>query len=307
VSKLFATGPQADRIGVGILCGLTTFFIFSSIDAIVKWIGGTYSVFMITFMMSAFAMLPTGALIARSGGVASLRPRSPWLVTIRALLMTVATLSTYTAFKTLSIAETYTLIFTSPLIVTAFSVPLLGEKVGWRRWVAVAVGFVGVLVMLRPGLRPLGFGHLAAFTTALTFGLGALILRKGGNESSSAMLTPMVVIKGLICGVLLLAIEDAWRTPTWPDLGLMALAGLLYGVAHTFFIFAFKYAPASVIAPFQYTQMIGAVFYGFVLFGSVPDGYLLAGAAIVMGSGIYIAMREKTLHAKPSADSEIHQ
>ncbi len=283
---------QADRIGFGILCCIGTFFIFSTNDAVVKLLGGRYSAFMITFGMSLFALLPNAALVAATGGLAGLRPRSPVLVMVRAVLMLVATLGTYTAFKTLSIAETYTLVFTSPLIVTALSGPVLGEHVGWRRWLAVAVGFAGVLVMLRPGVNPLGFGHLAAFASAATFGLSSLILRRGGNETSSALLTPMIVVKGAGCGLLMLVIEGSWGMPTLPDLGLMAFIGIGYGVAHILLIIAFRHAPAAVVAPFQYLQMVGAVFYGVLLFDTWPDVYTVLGSAIVMASGIYIGMRE---------------
>ena len=290
-------GGGGDRVGFGVLLGGATFAFFGTIDATVKWLSAGHSVFLITFFLSIGAMLPVAVLVSATGGVRTLRPRSPTIVMIRAVLMLIATLTIYLAFRTLSIAETYTLIFTGPLIVTVLSVPLLGERVGWRRWLAVIAGFAGILVMLRPGVNTLGIGHLAAFTSALTFALNNIILRRSGAETSSALLAPMIVVKAIGAGILMVVFGVA-DFPPWPDLGLMILCGLMYGCAHTMLIFAFRFAPAAVVAPFQYSQMVWGVIYGILIFGDWPDATMYVGALIVIGSGIYIALRERA-HRRP--------
>ncbi len=303
---LQGAGVGRDRVGFGVLLGGATFALFATIDAMVKWLSAGYSAFLITFVLSIGALLPVVVLVAVTGGVRTLRPRSPWIVLIRAVLMLIATLSIYLAFRTLSIAETYTLIFTGPLIVTVLSVPLLREAVGWRRWLAVALGFAGILIMLRPGMNTLGWGHLAAFMSALTFALNNIILRRSGAETSSALLAPMIVVKAIGSGILVLAF-DAGAVPEWRDLGLMILCGFLYGGAHIMLIFAFRYAPAAVVAPFQYSQMVWGVAFGILIFGDWPDTAMYAGAAVVIASGIYIAIRERVRHRPAPPPLELKQ
>lgn len=291
-------GGGRDRIGLGITLAVLTFVVFSTNDVIVKWVSGGYSVFLIAFIVSGFALLPTVAIVAATGGLSSLKPRSPALVLTRAVLLLISTLAIYTAFRTLSMAETYTLVFTAPLLITLLSVPMLGEKVGWRRSLAVVIGFGGVLVILRPGVQTLGLGHLAAFICALTYSLSALILRRSSGETANAWLFPMIIVKATATALLVTAV-DGWVVPEAGDLALMAVAGLCYGSGHFLIILAFRMAPAAVIAPFQYSQMVWAVVFGITVFGDWPDGYTLAGAAIIVGTGIYIALRE---NAKKAAE-----
>ncbi len=289
-------GARPDRIGLGLALAVLTFATWSTNDAIVKWVSGGYSVFLIVFVITGFAVIPAAALVGATG-LRSLRPRYPLVVLVRAVILLASTLCIFTALRSLTMAEAYTIVFTSPLIITLLSVPVLGEKVGWRRSVAVAVGFAGVLVMLRPGMQTLGTGHLAALGCALTYSAGALIVRRYGAEAPAAMLTPMVAVK-LAASAILVTVVDGWVMPNLVDLLLMAAAGLCYGTGHILFILAFRYAPAAIVAPFQYSQMVWATVFGIVLFGNWPDGFTLLGATVVVGSGLYIAARENTLRKR---------
>src|SRR5262249_7894810 len=151
--------------------GLTvlSFTLFSSSDTLAKLLMERYPVGEIAGLSSCFALLPVALMVARERGWRALKPRRPLLVALRALLTAASTLLFYVAIGRLPLADAYALVFTGPLWVTALSVPLLGEQVGWRRWLAVAAGFAGVLVALRPGFGGFGPGQIAALVAALSF------------------------------------------------------------------------------------------------------------------------------------------
>lgn len=285
-----------DRVGRGIFFAIATFACFSTADAMVKLLSGGYSVVQIYFVTTLFAAIPIAALVWFSGRPIVLRPRFPKAVALRTLLLAIDMGGAYIAFSRLPLATAYTLIFAGPLVVTALSPLLLGESVGRHRWTAVAVGFLGIVVVLRPGIAPLDIGYLAAFSAACAFGLALIITRQiGGRESDTAMLVWMIVGKGAISGVLA---PFAFVPIAMHDLMLMAAVGLLAGIAHIFVVQAFKQAPPATVAPFQYTQMIWAVIYGFLIFGDVPDAYVITGLALVTASGLYILWREQVVRRR---------
>jgi drug/metabolite transporter (DMT)-like permease len=285
-----------DRIGRGILFAIVTFACFSSADAVVKVMSAEYSVLLIYFVTTAFAALPIAALVWFSRRPIVLRPRFPKAVAARTLLMACDTFGAYLAFSRLPLANAYTLIFASPLIVTALSPWLLGESIGRHRWSAVVVGFIGILVVLRPGSASLDIGYLGALGSACAFGIALIITRQiGGRESDTAMLTWLIVGKLIVSGAFL----PISYTPMAPaDFLLMALAGLFVGVAQICIVQAFKLAPPATVAPFQYTQMLWAALYGFLLFGDVPGAYVIAGSGLVVLSGLYILWREHVVHRR---------
>lgn len=296
------TAPTAhptsgDHIARGIACALIAFAIFSWADAGVKWLTDRYSVFQIIFVSNLFTLIPVAFLVYREGGLHTLRPRHPVLVGLRSILLAIDMVLVFYAFTELPLADAYSLIFAVPMVVTALSVPILGEHVGWRRWTAVVVGFIGVLIVLRPGLAELKLGHISALSSALFFALSLVLVRRiGRDESPGGMIFWMVVA--------LLAIS----APVMPrvyvpmpaaDLGLMAVLGLLSGAGHLMLIRAFRLAPSAIVAPFHYSQMIWAVIFGLLLFGDVPDRWVIAGSAVIIGSGLYILWRE-TVRARVS-------
>jgi len=281
-----------DRIGRGILFSIATFACFSSADAAVKFLSADYSVLLIYFVTTAFAALPIGALVWFGGRPIIIRPRFPKAVALRTLLLTLDTFGCYLAFSRLPLANAYTLIFAAPLIVTALSPWLLGEAVGRHRWSAVVAGFAGILVVLRPGLAPLDVGYLGAFGSACAFAVALIITRQiGGRESDTAMLFWLIVGKLVVSGFFL---PISFEPIIAGDLMLIALIGLLVGCAQICIVQAFKSAPPATVAPFQYTQMLWAVFYGFLVFGDIPDVFVITGSALVVASGLYILWRERT-------------
>lgn len=285
-----------DHIGRGILFSVATFACFSSADAVVKLLSAGYSVLLIYFVTTAFAALPIAALVGVSRRPIVLWPRFPKAVAARTLLLACDTFGAYLAFSRLPLANAYTLIFASPLIVTALSPWLLKEAVGIHRWSAVVVGFAGILVVLRPGMAPLDIGYLGAFGSACAFALAMVITRRiGHRESDTAMLTWLIVGKLVVSGVFL---PISYLPIPAFDLLRMALVGLFVGVAQICIIQAFKLAPPATVAPFQYTQMLWAALYGYVIFGELPDRFVVTGSGLVVLSGLYILWREHVVHRR---------
>lgn len=291
-----ATSPSRSAVhvsGSALAIAFATFAIFSAADAIVKWLSADYSVPQITFITTLFACIPIALLMLRGGGIRTLRPRRPGLVALRAILMAVDTALVYFAFSRMPIADTYAIVFAAPLLVAVLSVPLLGERIGWRRSAAITVGFIGVLVVLKPGFAELGLGHVAALASALLFALGLILLRRIGSQESSASLLLSVMLALLaLTGP---ALPFGHRPPALPDLGPMAICGLAIGTAHFTLILAVRRAPAAMVALFQYSQIIWAVAYGLALFGDRPTASIIVGSLIIVGSGLYVLLRESQL------------
>lgn len=280
-----------DRIGRGIFFSAATFACFSTADAIVKGLSTGYSVLLIYFVTTVFAAIPIALLIWRSRRPLTIRPRHPKAVALRTLLLALDTFGAYLAFSRLSLASAYTLIFAAPLIVTALSPLMLGEAVGRHRWSAVVLGFLGIVVVLRPGLEPLDIGYFAALGSATVFALALLVTRQiGRDESDTAMLFWLIVGKLFISGLFL---PFVYKPIAFGDLGLMAVIGILVGGAQICIVQAFRLAPPATVAPFQYTQMLWAVFYGYLFFGDIPDRFVIAGSGLVVASGLYILWREQ--------------
>jgi S-adenosylmethionine uptake transporter len=286
-----ATGElTGDRIPRGIAFALGAFTIFSCADAGVKWLSATHSIFQIIFMSTVFALVPVAGLIMGEGGLGALRPRHPWLVALRALLLAIDMVFVFYAFTKLPLADAYTMLFTAPMLVTALSVPLLGERVGWRRWSAVAVGFGGVLVVLRPGFAELNLGHIAALASSSFFALSLIVARRIGNsETGSTLLISLMAALLIVSGP---ALPAVYVSSSLSDLAMLAGLGLLMGLGHLGLIQALRLAPSNVVAPFHYSQIVWAVIFGLLLFGDRPSAWVIAGSTIIIVSGLYILWRE---------------
>jgi S-adenosylmethionine uptake transporter len=229
-------------------------------------------------------------MLAADQALANLRPRHPWLVAARTLAMVVSMAAAFYAFSVLPLAETYALLFATPLLITALSVPILGETVRLRRWIAVLVGLLGVLIVLRPGYISFNAGHGAALLAALGASFSAIIVRRIGPEERSAVL----VLYPMLANVAVMALVLPWVYVPMPlgDLGLAALIGFIAPVAQMLWIAAYRAAPAALIAPIQYSQILWAVPFGFFLFGDMPDRWVAAGAFLIIASGLFILWRE---------------
>jgi len=266
------------------------FGLFATHDAIIKALGQDYSVFQIIFFAMLFAFIPMSILILADQTSANFRPRHPWLVIARSLLSLTAMSAAFYAFVTLPLAEVYALLFATPLLITALSVPLLGETVRARRWAAVFVGLIGVIIVLRPGATAFSPGHLAALCSALAASLATIIVRKIGSEERSVVL----VVYPMLSSILVMGgtLPFVYQPVELPSLGLMAAVGLLSVIAQLCTISAYRFAPAAVVAPTQYSQILWATGYGVIFFSERPDTMVALGAAIIIASGIFIVWRE---------------
>ncbi|MCC1482645.1 DMT family transporter [Roseibaca sp. Y0-43] len=272
---------------------LLAFALFSSHDVIVKSLGGDYSPFQIVFFSVLLGLPLAMLMLMRDRTDGNLLPRYPGWTALRTVAAVVTGVSVFYAFSVLPLAQTYAILFATPLLITLLSVPVLGERVGWRRAGAVLVGLAGVLVVLRPGQETeLGLGHLAALLGALGGATASIIVRKiGAEERNVVLLLYPMMANFLVMGA---ALPFVYRPMPLADFGAMAAMSVLALLASLCVIAAYKRAPAFQIAPMQYSQIIWAVLFGALFFGEAVDLYTILGAAIIIASGIFILVREET-------------
>ncbi len=276
----------------GALFGLAAFGIFSTHDVVVKYLGGAYSPFQIIFFSVLFGFPVVAIMLMRDMTDANLRPRHPWWMALRTLMAVLTTIAAFYAFSTLPLAQVYAVIFAAPLLITVLAVPMLGERVGWRRSSAVAVGLLGVILVLRPGATEFELGHIAALTAAVGSALGAVIMRKiGGEERSAVLLLYPMMANFLVMGALM---PFFYQPMPALHLGLMALIAVMGFLGGMALIAAYRNARAVIVAPMQYSQIIWATIYGAVFFGESVDRNTAIGALVVIASGIYVVLREDT-------------
>jgi drug/metabolite transporter (DMT)-like permease len=214
----------------------------------------------------------------------------PKLQILRGLILLCANICFFYAISIIPLAKALTLAFVAPLIVTAFSPMLLGEKVGVRRWTAVIIGFIGSLVVIRPGFLEINLASLAALGTGIMYGFYLIITRKL-STSDNPLLT--LLLTGLVGGVIVsFIVPFIWVKPTLNQWSMMAGIGIFACIGHLFLILSLKYADASKLAPLGYTEIIPNVIIGYYFFGNFPDNWTFLGLSIIVISGIYISRRE---------------
>jgi S-adenosylmethionine uptake transporter len=287
--SLFKGFSQSSFLGPAL--ALTAFALFSAHDVIVKTLGGNYSAVQIVFF-SALLGLPFALLMLMYDGTDSnLRPRRPGWTALRTATTVATGVSVFYAFSVLPMAQTYAILFAAPLLITILSVPMLGEKVGWRRIMAVIVGLLGVLIVLRPGQGDgLGLGHAAALFGAFTGALGSIIVRKIGHQERNIVLLLYPMMGNIV--VMGLALPFVYHPMPGSDFGAWVAMALLAFIASLMVIAAYKRSAAVRIAPMQYSQIIWAAIFGAIFFAESLDLYTVVGAAVIIASGVYIVLRE---------------
>src|SRR5436853_2264426 len=286
--ELAESGARSTLAGVGLM--LAGAFLFSVNDALGKWLLADYSVGELLLMRSAAGLILLAPLI-RQTGIAGFRsaPR-PGLQIVRVILSTVEVALFFLAVSQLPLADTKTFYLAGPIYVTALSVVLLGEAVGWRRWTAVFVGFAGVVLALRPSSASFTPPVLIALAGSVTFAFLMIVTRMLRET------TDTVLVAGQIGGTFVfgaLTAPFSWVTPSPRDLVLLTLFGVLAMLALACVNRSLKLAPASVVAPYQYTLIVWAIVLGYLVFGDVPDLAMLVGAAIIIAAGLFIFWREQ--------------
>ncbi|MCV2449206.1 DMT family transporter [Paracoccus sp. DMF] len=276
----------------GALLALLAMGIYSTHDVIIKLLGETYPALQILFFSALLSFPPLAVLLLRDPTHGTLRPRNPFWVGLRSICIVGSGVGGFYAFSTLPMAQVYSILFAAPLLVTVLSVPLLGERVGLHRWAAVVAGLCGVLVVLRPGMTPLGLGHLAALMGATATALSAIAVRKLGRSERTVILLLWPMIGNfLLTGA---SLSFAYRPMLAGDLALTGVIAVLGLAAGFLLILAYQAGEAANVAPMQYSQMLWAIGFGWLLFDERPDAMTLLGAGLIIGSGLYILMRERT-------------
>jgi len=286
---------SANTVPRGIASMLLAVAIFSCMDALIKWLSATYPTIEIVFFRSSFAFLPLLPALLR-GGRAALRTRRPLTQAGRAGIGLVSMVGFFYAFRVMPLADVFGIAFSAPIFVTALSVPMLGETVGIRRWSAVVVGFVGVLVMLRPDTGLFASASWIALFATILYALGQIFVRDLTKTETTACIVFYVTLTTTIVSGL--AMPFLWVTPSLRDAPLLAAVGILGGVAQLAFTRAFRLAPAAVISAFDYTGLLYASVIGYYVWGDIPTATFLVGAAIVIASGLYILYRGTKLAAQ---------
>ncbi|MBC7144393.1 MAG: DMT family transporter [Thioclava marina] len=285
-------GGKSNARGAGL--GLLSMAIFATHDVIIKHLGQTYSPVQIVFFAALLSFPLLSVILLNDKREGSLRPVHPGWVIARVITTVVTGLCAFYAFSTLPLAQVYPLLFAMPLLVTVFSIPLLGEKVGIHRWAAVILGLIGVVIVVRPGQSDLALGHFAAMTAAVTGALASVIVRRIGSEERSVVLLLSPLLGNVIA--MGLSLPFVWVPLQLPDLGLMAVIAI-FGLTASFLqILAYRAGEAAIVAPMQYSQILWAIFYGWVFFHESVDLPTLIGAGVVIASGLYIVFREATAH-----------
>ncbi|MEK9280398.1 DMT family transporter [Bradyrhizobium sp. ISRA442] len=270
---------------------LLSIFLFSFGDAIGKFIVATYSVGQLLLLRACAALLVLSPLIWRQRHD-FLRLERPWLQLFRVTLSTLEVAAFFLATVYLPLADVITYYLAGPIFVTAMSALFLGEKVGWRRWTAILVGFCGVLIALRPSAQTISLPALIALGGSLSFATLMLITRSLRKTPDIVMASSQFVGTFLL-GAALSAFH--WVPPTRGSLVIFALAGCVSVTALFCVNRSLKLAPASVVVPYQYSMIVWAVIFGFAVFGDVPQVATIIGAAIIIGAGLYIYLRERDL------------
>lgn len=274
------------------LFALAAFGLFASHDAIIKSLGGSYSPFQIVFFSVIFTFPLTTFYLMGDRTSATLLPRNPLWIALRTVSAVITTVCAFFAFKLLPLAQVYAILFATPIIITILSIPILGETVRLHRWFAIIFGMAGVLITLRPGTVELELGHMAALAAACFGALSAIIVRKiGSGERALIFILYPLAANFILMGALL---PRFYQPVPFGDLALSALAAVLSFSGMLFTIAAYRIGSASVVAPMQYSQIVWASAYGALFFGEMLDLYTSIGAAVVILSGVYIVVRERS-------------
>ncbi len=285
-----AVGIGQDRPTLGIMLMVVGVGIFALMDAVVKWLTTDFSITQIVAMRSWFGLPILLLLVHMDGGISALKTKRPGAHFFRYILVVVMSFSFFWVLSQMKLADAIAITFASPILTAVISVIFLKEAVGLHRWSAILVGFIGVLIMLRPGSGVFQWAALVALGSALVYAILMTNTRalKSTESRESLMFYPQfgLAISGIFFAPLF------WQTPSLKELGLFAIAGVLGSFGILCLTNAFRLAPVATVSPFEYTALIWGTLLGYLLWQELPDKLTLLGAAIVIASGLYILYRE---------------
>lgn len=285
-----ANDPRARLLGIGLMCA--ALFCFAGLDTTAKWLSQSLPTLEVVWARYASHFF-LSLLVVNPWTVPGLfATRRPWLQIGRSALLFGSTAFNFIALRYLQLDQTATIAFTTPFLIALLAGPLLGEWIGWRRWLAIIVGFAGVLLIARPGMG--GIHPAAAFSVLSMICYAVYIISTrflAGYDSTATTVFYSALVGFLAASA---PLPTVWVMPEEPlVIAGMVAVGALGWIGHLFLILAHRYAPAPILAPYIYTQIIWYVAGGFLVFGDLPSGFTLAGAAVVIGSGLYLFYRER--------------
>lgn len=283
-------GRNTARIAIAVM--LLAMLMFTLNDVMGKWLVATYSVGQVLLIRSVAAMIVLAPFLWRDGVKPLFAVERPGMQALRVLLSSAEVYCFYFAVITLPLADVMTYWLAAPIYVAAMSPFLLGERVGWRRWLAILIGFGGVIIALEPSAATLTAPALVSILGSFCFAFMMLSGRALRGTPDTTLVFWQIAGAGLF-GIV--TAPFGWVTPTASDISLLALLGVVAMVAHMLVNRSLKLANAAVVAPFQYTLLFWAVIFGFIVFGDIPRPAMLVGAAVIVAAGLFIFFREKML------------
>lgn len=284
--------PSADRPLIGIAWMLVTMFWFVTLDSTAKYLMQSYPVVQVIWARFFFHVIFVALLMGRQLPT-QIRSRLWTHQCLRSFFMFTTTVLFFVGLSIMPLATASTIMFMSPIIVTILSIPLLGERVGVRRWIGIVIGFAGALIVLRPGSESLQLSVLVVLAAAFTHALYQIFTRKlRAQDSQMTSLFYTGIVGALATSAV---VPFFWQPVATLDWLLFVFAGIAGGIGHLCLIRAFQNAPVSVVAPFSYSSLLWATLFGFALFGDLPGLWTLSGAALIICSGLYIFHREHRL------------
>jgi drug/metabolite transporter (DMT)-like permease len=275
--------------GIGLVVGGTLLFAFS--DACAKLLVDGLSPIEVNWIRSIFAALLTLAFVVNRKGKRVLITAHPWRQCGRGIAVFFSSILFLTGLVYLPLADNSAINYVWPIMVTVLSVIFLKERIGIRRILATLVGFGAMLIMIRPGSSAFQPAAIFPLLSALLWAIGSVMTRGMATQEAPETTIVWSALVALVASSLL--VPFVWITPTLQQLGIGLVIGVGSAIGHTFMIFAFRAAPASILAPYTYVQLIWAVGLGFLVFGTIPDRWIVVGGCIIAASGIYTAHRER--------------
>lgn len=293
--------PTRPLYGIGLMLGAMA--ILPYLDVCAKFLGQQgVPILQIVWARLFFGTLLTLPFAWRLTGFRRLAPNMPVMHAARAVFLMSATGFFFLGLKFLSIADTLSIFFVQPLIVTVLSPFVLGEKVGIRRWAAVVIGFMGTLIIIRPGFQDLNPGVIFALLAGLSLAIYMLLTRKISGSAPAMVTTFYTSLMGAI--IMSVAVVFVWQPVTAPQWGLFLLLATIANLGHYLIVRSYDHAEASLLAPLAYTEIIMATFAGWYFFGDFPDGWTFVGVGILIACAIYISFRERVRNIEPVREFE---
>lgn len=300
MSGAVAIAPREQNNLAGIALMVGAIFVFSLNDTLGKWLAASYSAPQIMLFRSIAAAVLLAPVVRRMGWRTFIHVERPWLQALRVVMAAGETTLFYWAVSKLPLADAMTYYLAGPIYVTIMAAVFLGERVGWRRWLAVLVGFVGVIIALGPSASSFGAPALIAFAGSIIYSL-YLVVTRVLRRTHDTVMAAWQVAGGLIMGVV--GSPFAWRTPTsWTEGVLLCVLGLGALVATIGVNRSLALAPASVVVPYQYTMIVWGVIFGYFVFSNTPSLQTVVGAAIIILAGLFIFFREQKAGVPANAE-----